>query len=126
MTFAATGQLLGLDQDRVLEVTHSFPFPHDDEDEETGAEYQMDMMRCLRDVNVDSNTVGWSVCVCVCVCVRGLMPWWYNLCALGCAVCWQRVLTVLLFNPNLWPNRHSLPRFSPLLISPDFEPSRRR
>lgn len=25
----------------------------------TGAEYQMEVMRCLRVVNVDSNTVGW-------------------------------------------------------------------
>ena len=24
-----------------------------------GARYQVDMMRCLRDVNVDNNTVGW-------------------------------------------------------------------
>ena len=24
-----------------------------------GADYQLDMMRCLREVNVDNNTVGW-------------------------------------------------------------------
>lgn len=24
-----------------------------------GANYQLDMMRCLREVNVDNNTVGW-------------------------------------------------------------------
>jgi hypothetical protein len=24
-----------------------------------GASYQLDMMRCLREVNVDNNTVGW-------------------------------------------------------------------
>jgi len=59
-----TGQLLGLDIGRTLEVTSCFPFPGKGEEEqggedEDGAEYQMEMMRCLRDVNVDSNTVGW-------------------------------------------------------------------
>ena len=57
-----TGQLLGLDVGKTLEVTHSFPFPSkegggDGDDDST--EYQMEMMRCLRDVNVDNNTVGW-------------------------------------------------------------------
>ena len=28
-------------------------------DDEAGASYQLDMMRCLREVNVDNNTVGW-------------------------------------------------------------------
>ena len=28
---------------------------------EDGANYQLDMMRCLREVNVDNNTVGWCV-----------------------------------------------------------------
>jgi len=59
-----TGQLLGLDVDTTLEVTNCFPFParYDDQEEETdevGAEYQRDMMRCLREVNVDNNAVGW-------------------------------------------------------------------
>ncbi len=27
--------------------------------ESDGASYQLDMMRCLREVNVDNNTVGW-------------------------------------------------------------------
>ncbi|CAO3616100.1 unnamed protein product [Cunninghamella echinulata] len=48
-----TGQLLG-----VLEVTNCFPFPSND-DESASAQYQLDMMRCLRAVNVDNNTVGW-------------------------------------------------------------------
>ncbi len=30
-----------------------------DEDEGDGASYQLEMMRCLREVNVDNNTVGW-------------------------------------------------------------------
>ncbi|CAG8528033.1 6058_t:CDS:2 [Ambispora gerdemannii] len=46
-----TGQLLGLDISEVLEVTSSFPFPR--------AKYQVEMMRCLREINVDHNTVGW-------------------------------------------------------------------
>eukprot|EP01122_Echinamoeba_exundans_P004115 TRINITY_DN1412_c0_g1_i1.p1 TRINITY_DN1412_c0_g1~~TRINITY_DN1412_c0_g1_i1.p1 ORF type:complete len:354 (+),score=91.32 TRINITY_DN1412_c0_g1_i1:252-1313(+) len=57
-----TGQLLGLDVDRSLEVTNCFPFPSsaDGEDgDEAGTQYQIEMMRCLREVNVDSNTVGW-------------------------------------------------------------------
>ncbi|KAL8101437.1 hypothetical protein AgCh_033363 [Apium graveolens] len=57
-----TGQLLGLDVGSVLEVTNCFPFPIRDEDEEIeaeGANYQLEMMRCLREVNVDNNTVGW-------------------------------------------------------------------
>jgi hypothetical protein len=55
-----TGQLLGLDVDRSLEVTNCFPFPSsaDNEDgDEAGTQYQIEMMRCLREVNVDSNTV---------------------------------------------------------------------
>ncbi|GAV58957.1 JAB domain-containing protein [Cephalotus follicularis] len=57
-----TGQLLGLDVGSVLEVTNCFPFPVREEDEEIeadGANYQLDMMKCLREVNVDNNTVGW-------------------------------------------------------------------
>jgi translation initiation factor 3 subunit H len=61
---------LGLDVGSTLEVTNCFPFPTrlrfgEEGEEETdqdgigGAEYQMEMMRCLREVNVDHNTVGW-------------------------------------------------------------------
>lgn len=54
------GSLLGLDLDRKLEVTDCFPFPQTDGDNETDAtEYQLEMMRLLRDVNVDNNCVGW-------------------------------------------------------------------
>jgi len=68
LTELVTGQLLGLDVGITLEVTNCFPYPSktgDGEDEETpdtslgGAEYQIEMMRCLREVNVDNNTVGW-------------------------------------------------------------------
>jgi len=63
-----TGQLLGLDLGPTLEVTHSYPFPRvsgekDEDTENEGAEYQMDMLRCLREVNVDTNTVGWYTSV---------------------------------------------------------------
>jgi len=62
-----TGQLLGLDSATSLEVTNCFPFPskvaeneeESEEDVKSGAEYQIEMMRCLREVNVDNNTVGW-------------------------------------------------------------------
>ena len=56
-----TGQLLGLDQDGCLEVTNCFAFPKDESPEsaEQTAQYQREMMIRLREVNVDSNTVGW-------------------------------------------------------------------
>lgn len=61
-----TGQLLGLDIGTVLEVTNCFPFPNhqqendiNQETDDIGANYQLDMMRCLRDSNADSNVVGW-------------------------------------------------------------------
>ncbi|KAA3454681.1 eukaryotic translation initiation factor 3 subunit H-like isoform X1 [Gossypium australe] len=49
-----TGQLLGLDVGSVLEIREE-----DEEIEADGANYQLEMMRCLREVNVDNNTVGW-------------------------------------------------------------------
>ena len=62
-----TGQLLGLDIGATLEVTDCFPFPSnpanpaadEEADEDAGADYQLEMMRCLREINVDNNTVGW-------------------------------------------------------------------
>lgn len=53
------GSLLGLDVKRSLEVTNCFPFPSDDKGEASGADYQMEMMKMLREVNVDNNQVGW-------------------------------------------------------------------
>jgi translation initiation factor 3 subunit H len=69
------GSLLGLDKGSILEVTHCFPFPAPyDKDEHAdgiditdasidmnldGEEYQMEMMKMLREVNVDNNCVGW-------------------------------------------------------------------
>ena len=31
----------------------------DEGNEADGANYQLEMMRCLREINVDNNTVGW-------------------------------------------------------------------
>lgn len=31
----------------------------DESNEAEGATYQLEMMRCLREINVDNNTVGW-------------------------------------------------------------------
>jgi translation initiation factor 3 subunit H len=66
------GSLLGLDQGSILEVTHCFPFPapksrdygdgidlEDSIEDLDGEEYQMEMMKMLREVNVDNNCVGW-------------------------------------------------------------------
>jgi len=54
----STGILLGLDVETDLQVTNCFETPNA-KDGEADDEYQVDMMRHLRDVNVDSNAVGW-------------------------------------------------------------------
>jgi len=61
------GSLLGMDVDDILEVTNCFPFPSssDDSDGMAGQEYQMQMMKALRDVNVDNNQVGWYQSTCL-------------------------------------------------------------
>jgi len=63
---SVTGQLLGLDGKFDVEITNCFPFPNavrgafeEDDDGDAGTEYQIEMMRCLREVNVDAYTVGW-------------------------------------------------------------------
>jgi translation initiation factor 3 subunit H len=56
------GSLLGLDVNGILEVTYSLPFPDKNSeggDSEDTSDYQIEMMRMLRDVNVDNNCVGW-------------------------------------------------------------------
>jgi len=60
-----TGLLLGLDIGSTLQVTNCFPFlSHKDEEinEESATYYQIEMMRCLREINVDNNSVGWYTC----------------------------------------------------------------
>eukprot|EP01083_Nonionella_stella_P141836 437724_1 len=75
-----TGSLLGLAvENGVLEITHAFPFPEPRSNEKSdlvksagdsamgmdddaaaldGHEYQLEMMKMLREVNVDNNCVG--------------------------------------------------------------------
>lgn len=58
MPEVVTGQLLGLEYDEgILEVTNCFPMPNNDDDDQD--DYQLAMMKYLRTVNVDNNTVGW-------------------------------------------------------------------
>ncbi|KAJ5620350.1 hypothetical protein N7510_004334 [Penicillium lagena] len=73
----ATGSIVGMDVDSTLEITNSFPFPvvelpaesHFDNAAPNPAAaaprakgntaYQTEMIRMLREVNVDANNVGW-------------------------------------------------------------------
>jgi len=73
----ATGSIVGMDTNGVLEVTNSFPFPtvdvsgldsHQNDASALAAAaprakanivYQNDMIRHLKEVNVDANNVGW-------------------------------------------------------------------
>ncbi|KAF2363642.1 JAB1/MPN/MOV34 metalloenzyme domain [Trinorchestia longiramus] len=57
-TDVAQGVLLGLIVKDVLEVTNCFPFPTHAEDFDV-EQYQLEMMRHLRKVNVDHLSVGW-------------------------------------------------------------------
>jgi translation initiation factor 3 subunit H len=55
-----TGSLLGLVVDNgVLELSHAFPSPDNGKDDDIDEDFQMEMMRMLREVNVDNNCVGW-------------------------------------------------------------------
>lgn len=60
-----TGQLLGLDVDDVLQVTHSFGSLAKAEGDQVGiqqdddAQYGLEMQKLLREVHVDANVVGW-------------------------------------------------------------------
>jgi translation initiation factor 3 subunit H len=73
----ATGSIVGMDQNGVLEVTNTFPFPTGEgvtaDSRESDASllaaaaprqkaniaYQNEMIRHLKEVNVDANNVGW-------------------------------------------------------------------
>jgi len=57
-----TGPLLGLDEGATLYATDCFGYPQklgDDDDDDQGQKYQLEMLRNLRDVNVDCNIIGW-------------------------------------------------------------------
>jgi len=59
-TDVAQGVLLGLVVEDRLEITNCFPFPrHNDDEDFDEVEYQMEMMRHLRQVNIDHLHVGW-------------------------------------------------------------------
>ncbi|TSK20133.1 Eukaryotic translation initiation factor 3 subunit H [Bagarius yarrelli] len=60
-TEVVQGVLLGLVVDDHLEITNCFPFPQHNEDDADFDEvqYQMEMMRSLRHVNIDHLHVGW-------------------------------------------------------------------
>ena len=55
----AQGALLGLVADTRLEITHCFPFPSVSDESISDEDFQIDMMRRLRMVNVDHWHVGW-------------------------------------------------------------------
>lgn len=53
-----TGQLLGMENDSVLDITDMAPFAIAN-DEAEQEDYQMDLLKSLKDVHFDHNTVGW-------------------------------------------------------------------
>lgn len=73
----ATGSLVGMDVNGILQITNTFPFPtvdapaqdgHQDQHSNLAAAaprakantaYQNEMIKFLREVNVDANNVGW-------------------------------------------------------------------
>merc|ERR1711862_525604 len=55
----AQGALLGLVADTRLEITHCFPFPSGTDETVDDEDFQLTMMRRLRQVNVDHQHVGW-------------------------------------------------------------------
>lgn len=73
----ATGSLVGMDVNGTLEITNCFPFPIVDLPQDSqydgqhfntaaaapraksNAAYQAEMIRNLREVNIDANNVGW-------------------------------------------------------------------
>jgi translation initiation factor 3 subunit H len=76
----ATGSIVGMDVNSTLQVTNCFPFPTTDvvasdahpndhmaasnsaaaaPRAKSNVAYQNDMIKCLREVNVDANNVGW-------------------------------------------------------------------
>lgn len=58
---ATSGPLLGLNLQNCLEITNCFPFPSSvgGDDEDGGQRYLIEMLKCLREVNVDHHQVGW-------------------------------------------------------------------
>ncbi|KAK9370775.1 hypothetical protein V1509DRAFT_644810 [Lipomyces kononenkoae] len=69
----ACGLILGLDANSVLQVAHAFPFPPSESSGASGSEdasaprskanvrYQADMIRLLKEVNIEANPVGYYI-----------------------------------------------------------------
>ncbi|CAN6636955.1 hypothetical protein TRVA0_016S00760 [Trichomonascus vanleenenianus] len=64
----ASGHLLGFDEEGVLDVTSTFPYPASANDNEGSGirskaivKYQNDMIEHLKEVNVDANSAGWYI-----------------------------------------------------------------
>jgi translation initiation factor 3 subunit H len=73
----ATGSIVGMDKDRLLSISNTFPFPLTDGNsseshpndasalaaaaprQKSNVTYQNEMIRHLKEVNVDANNVGW-------------------------------------------------------------------
>ena len=55
----AQGALLGLVNDTRLEITHCFPFPSGTDETVDDEDFQLTMMKRLRQVHVDHQHVGW-------------------------------------------------------------------
>jgi translation initiation factor 3 subunit H len=71
----ATGCLVGMDVNGILQITNTFPFPTENVPQDSHADattaaavaprtkanaaYQAEMIKMLREVNVDANNVGW-------------------------------------------------------------------
>ncbi|EWC48441.1 eukaryotic translation initiation factor 3 subunit H [Drechslerella stenobrocha 248] len=64
------GALLGMEVNGVLQITNTFPFPTSSEGDDSSSSaltpknkgvmwYQNEMIKCLREVNIDANNVGW-------------------------------------------------------------------
>jgi len=64
-----SGPLLGLNINNNLEITNCFPSPSrvsaEDEDDDGGHRFQFEMLKCLREVNVDHLQVGWYQTICL-------------------------------------------------------------
>lgn len=71
-----SGSLLGLDVRATLEVTNAFPFPSSDGDD--GADFQIEMLKALREANVDNNQIGWYTSTYLGACTKDVILTQYD------------------------------------------------
>lgn len=57
-----SGELLGLDDNGIIEITESYSHPSNLQDESEIVEYQSDMVKLLKEANVDQTPVGCYQC----------------------------------------------------------------